>query len=110
MLMTFGMVQIRSEAVIVAAGSWSSTLAPSIADMKPIRGQLLRLACSLEARFGFSSAQGKAGPTLLVLGREVWARGELGPTVDTLAAAAGLALHADIAMPANNRCIAWRRP
>jgi SAM-dependent methyltransferase len=31
--------------------------------------QLLRLACSLEARFGFSGAQGKAGPTLLVSGR-----------------------------------------
>jgi SAM-dependent methyltransferase len=31
--------------------------------------QLLRLACSLEARFGFTGAQGKAGPTLLVLGR-----------------------------------------
>ncbi|MEO8180582.1 MAG: class I SAM-dependent methyltransferase [Deltaproteobacteria bacterium] len=31
--------------------------------------QLLRLACSLEARFGFSGAQGKVGPTLLVLGR-----------------------------------------
>lgn len=29
--------------------------------------------------------------------------------VDALAAAIGLRLHADIAMPANNRCLVWRR-
>ena len=30
--------------------------------------------------------------------------------VDALAGEAGLRLEADIAMPANNRCLAWRRP
>ena len=35
--------RIRSDALIVAAGSWSSTLDPSMGPVRPIRGQLLHL-------------------------------------------------------------------
>jgi glycine oxidase len=35
--------RIQSDAVIVAAGSWSGALAPAMSEIRPIRGQLLHL-------------------------------------------------------------------